>query len=1411
MATYKKINDLGRFADLVAVWDTHREGGREGDFLIIDGVEYVWDSAERDWVKPSSSAHEPTTKTIDGDLNVGGNLTVGGDAHVQGDVTIDGTLHVQNIDMLEGFPDPNDGQGIFKSIVFARATSRPATPRGGTFSNPRPDGTVWSDGIPRGTAPIWMSYRIFTSDGQPPQGDAWSAPVLMMDSDGLDIEFSPSPRNVRPAAPAENRTHGGTYPDQVWFDPQLDRQADFSLMNWMATRVKQSSNLGIVSWGAWAIVLIKGESGNDGWGVQQAYAVVPISVTSISLRNRTGEVPVSWDSSIVWYRSTNGLVVGSDEAMWMSQRVFQNNVYGEWSDPVRISGKGATGADGTDIEFIYKQSNRLPVDSDVPQGNDITTDDFVPESEGWYDEAKGVDTEHKYEWMCQRVKASGSDTWGPWSYVIVWSAYGDTGMDGASVQYIFKRTEEGEGRPSRPDLANGYTINEQNEQIPRGWSDDPLGVNKYYPKEWVSMRRKGEGSNEWGLFSEPALWATFSEEHTVEIGENGNWWIDGKDTGKQAEGKNGEGVALKGVVDFWSTSDTGYTTGKTTLQEVTGMEVGDCYVVAGGDNEGHLFVYNGGSTWPNNWTDLGEFRGARGPAGESKYIHIAWADEMELDSNGIATRSDFPIILVDDGLQHEWMGMYVDKNEQDSDDAKLYKWNYLRGADGTTYERVYVRSKVKHANGPGLNESRTYPRSGVTIDHTYDEYLPFATMTEDGEEGPLQYTDGPSGVDEVWPFEWMAERKKVLNTNTGRMEWRAFSAPVLWATYSASHTVEIRDGEWWIDGVNQHIPATGPKGDGIKLKGSFANEAALRASDTSGLTIGDCFLVEDTGHLWVYTGDSNDPWSDIGEIKGEPGDNGTSSYIHVAWAENVTFNDNTSVVSAVTGFTQVNAEGSTLNWIGFLVSQNPGPLVITEELKKSYKWNYIKGMDGSEIEYVYFRTATNDNPGVQNDDEDYYDEDNVRYTPASNEYRPKANNGERYTDDPHGVSPELPYEWMAYRRSIGGVWGNFRGPTLWSNWAESASSIRTEVNEVVVDTDASGNLLYPAQKNVTFKCWLYYGDTAVLPTVYSASYDGSPIDLGIQLLQQNNPFITISLTLPDQLTQTKNIVITMSGSGHTATATVAVRPNRQGANGTNGAPGPALRFRGKWDEDTTYTYNSIVRDCVKHGTSYWVLSREYNNTTTTPGNGDLWTSIGNLNFVATELLLAENGAIDLLSSNVINLFNSNGDKTASINADSKGSYCIYYSSGNKMMEFRWDGYIVYYNDDGINSVRWKIGKGGQVQQGDSWEAINLNYFGTSIDDLPTNFNGRTDWSDDLNPYYKFSAGAESQQTEHDGEIRIAMNFSSVSRIPDGVYSPNAVAVLDNLLWKIRLYKIVDCKIVQEGWYWSDGNTNIDFD
>jgi hypothetical protein len=170
----------------------------------------------------------------------------------------------------DGAPgDPGtDGQSSFTSYVFCRsaADDTPAKPAStmGSFASPSPDGSgfkgykigsttkayYWYDGIPSDTGehyPVWMSSRIFTSDGESPQQSAWSKPKLMTDSAYFDVEYS---TKESPSAPSGHPNTNLVSSGGDWSnEPSSD-------VIWMATSTCANG-----AWSDWVVARIKGENG----------------------------------------------------------------------------------------------------------------------------------------------------------------------------------------------------------------------------------------------------------------------------------------------------------------------------------------------------------------------------------------------------------------------------------------------------------------------------------------------------------------------------------------------------------------------------------------------------------------------------------------------------------------------------------------------------------------------------------------------------------------------------------------------------------------------------------------------------------------------------------------------------------------------------------------------------------------------------------------------------------------------------------------------------------------------------------------------------------------------------------------------------------------------------------------------
>lgn len=274
----------------------------------------------------------------------------------------------------------------------------------------------------------------------------------------------------------------------------------------------------------------------------------PKTPTGGSLNVATGEItlPKGWSR-------TDSVA----PPVWMSTGMFNTLLPDnpEWSTPIKISGKdGENGADGTDIEFIYKRTlNHLMV-PDKPENQN--TDDYVPE--GWKDNPQGISEFEQCEWVCVRSKLKNG-VWSDWTNPSIWSKWGVNGMDGDGVQFIFLLNDG--DTPDNPTPSNMNTDEYQQkgdyegkEYVPTGWKDDPQGVSETARYEWVCQRHR---RNEvWGAFSEPAVWAKFGEK-----GDKGDTGPQGPVGPQGPTGSNGvSGIpGVDFVVKYCLGTETSYT------------------------------------------------------------------------------------------------------------------------------------------------------------------------------------------------------------------------------------------------------------------------------------------------------------------------------------------------------------------------------------------------------------------------------------------------------------------------------------------------------------------------------------------------------------------------------------------------------------------------------------------------------------------------------------------------------------------------------------------------------------------------------------------------------------------------------------------------------------------------------------
>lgn len=182
----------------------------------------------------------------------------------------------------------------------------------------------------------------------------------------------------------------------------------------------------------------------------------------------------------------------------------------------------------------------------------------------------------------------------------------------------------------------------------------------------------------------------------------------------------------------------------------------------------------------------------------------------------------------------------------------------------------------------------------------------------------------------------------------------------------------------------------GKDGTSVAIKGSVSSVGDLPSSDNEE---GDGYILSTNGHLYVWDGDS---WVDCGQIKGDDGADGLTTYLHIKYSNDGGLH-----------FTSNDGEDPG-DYIGLLADYEPDD----SDDPTDYEWKYWRGEDGFGYEYIFKLTTNGTAPSLPSTSVD------------SDGDVPTG-----WTDDPGGVTAEYPYCWVAWRKKASGHWGDWLGTT----------------------------------------------------------------------------------------------------------------------------------------------------------------------------------------------------------------------------------------------------------------------------------------------------------------------------------------------------------------------------------------------
>lgn len=515
---------------------------------------------------------------------------------------------------------------------------------------------------------------------------------------------------------------------------------------WMSTKSARKVDDPDVQWGDPNRFRGASVAGKDG-----QYTVFCYTNSSIKPPKPTSSQIPPADDNYTWYMYPPTRE-SKEVFTWMIQAtVYADKSLSSWTDPIRLTGEtGEDGSDGTKLEFIYKVTSA----SDAPDKPDTSQqDDYIPF--GWSDSPQGVSKEKMYEWVSQREKKAakiGEGVWGEFSEPVLWSKWGEKGMDGDGYEYIFTRTADVDRVPQTPSSI------QQNDYIPTisnggskdyNWSDDPKGVNEDYKAEWTCKRVRTDGV--WSNFSTPALWSNWGEQGLSGGHYQYRWKISATKpsipTDAAASGWSTNSELVPGDGEYvWQiqrfANPDGTLTAWSNLIRLTGADGED-----GKDGNSIEFIYtrNADGSQPST------------PASVNQAGHIpsGWTNHP----SGVTA-----------SLMYEW----VSQRYQDKSTQKWGNWSTPgiwsryseRGKDGDGYEYIYRRFS-NYVGGSSLAPGgQYYPPANVdSSKYQADDYVP------DG------WTDNPTGPTDAIKYEYVWTRKKENS------KWYAWKTGALWSKW----------------------------------------------------------------------------------------------------------------------------------------------------------------------------------------------------------------------------------------------------------------------------------------------------------------------------------------------------------------------------------------------------------------------------------------------------------------------------------------------------------------------------------------------------------------------------------------------------------------------------------------------------
>lgn len=360
----------------------------------------------------------------------------------------------------------------------------------------------------------------------------------------------------------------------------------------------------------------------------------------------------------------------------------------------------------------------------------------------WVDNTQGVNAIYTKEYMAFSLIIEHRDENGvktgetvtAYQGPVLVNHWGESGVDGDGVQYIFTRTKtntppdsliyDGEEEDLYKAINKYPTWDENGEYIANGvtWTDDPKGVDLNIPYEWVSIRKyrydKIEHKKKWTDFSEPAIWAKYAADGVGQYLVQVFMAVKNKDF---ADNDNTH-IPHAPIGGTWNISNNIFT-------EYPTRSIGDI------DNDNII----------EGWSLSDKF--------DSDEPVVIYRSQAYFNALG-----SLVAIPDNDGHQITW-----------STPLRLTGVDGRPGTDGTSIEFIY------------LNTLATTSVEDIKNDTEFGSGLFPANGEKFPSVGNYKWLDHPKGVSEEMPIEWVAQRK-LVDTVNGK-QWSKYSIPSKWSVF----------------------------------------------------------------------------------------------------------------------------------------------------------------------------------------------------------------------------------------------------------------------------------------------------------------------------------------------------------------------------------------------------------------------------------------------------------------------------------------------------------------------------------------------------------------------------------------------------------------------------------------------------